>query len=247
MEHDIKFYIFVVILTIISIASLLSLNLLLIVISLSIAAFLIAFYKLYYILEAVLFKRTNLIQVIDSLELSGDRITAIRKVGGKFCAIAVALINNGLDEAMDRNKVESIIANTHFPFRFIMQVERVDINKLLDRLQTKRSMLEIELGKLGSHNVKSNVLRMNSVRRRIDQLDHDIGKISSGGAPLKVSQYIMTSSVSENKFNAQEHARSQLRELSSQFGAIAGAHSTILEGNDLLDLLKFDAVGVMVN
>jgi len=213
--------------------------------SLFITALIVVFYKLYYILEAVLFKHSNLVQVIDNSQLSGDRITAIRQVNGKYCATAAALINNGLNEVMDRAKVESIIANTHFPFRFIMQVERVDMNKLLDRLQTKRSMLEIELGKLNNYNVKSNVLRMNSIKRQIDQLDHDIEKINSNGTPLKVSQYIATSSVSENKFNAQEHARSQLRELSSQFGAIAGANSTILEGNDLLDLLKFNAIGVI--
>lgn len=244
MEHDVKFYILAAILAIISVSSLFTLKLLLILVSLFLAALLIAFYKLYYILEAVLFRRTNLVQVIDNSELSGDRLTAIRHTRGKFSATAVALINNGLSEAMDRSKLESIIANTHFPFRFVMQVEKVDINKLLDKLQTKRSMLEIELGKLNTHNAKSNVLKINSLRRQIDQLDHDIEKISSGGAPLRVLQYIMTSSVSENKFNAQEHARSQLRELSSQFGAIAGAHSTVLEGNDLLDLLKFDVLGV---
>ena len=65
--------------------------------------------------------------------------------------------------------------------------------------------------------------------------------MNTGGTPLKVSQYIMTSSISESRFTAQEAAKSQLRELVSEFGALLGYKSEIIEGDELLRILRFDS------
>lgn len=239
VEHDIKFYALTCVLALLSVASILTLNVSLIALTLAIAILLIAFYKLHYILESLIFKKTNLIQVLDGYELSGDRSAAIRRIEGNFSATAAALLLSGSEEAVDRNKVESIISNSHHAFKFVMQVERLDINKLLDRLQTKRGMREIELGRLDGS--KGNAAKASFIKRQIEQIDHEIERISTGGAPLKVSQYIMTSALSENKFNAQERAKSQLRELAGEFGALMGAKSEQLIGNDLLEVLRFDS------
>lgn len=227
--------------SLIAIASLLTLNFWLIVGSLIIATLLVAFYRLNYIVDSLVFKHTNLIQVLDGCELSGDRSTAIRRLGNVFCATAVASMLNNSGESIDRQKIDNIISNSHCTFRFVLQVEKLDINKLLDRLQTKRGMKEIELARL-KNNPKDTSSKTGALRREIELIDHEIEKVGMGGAPLKVAQYIMTSAVSDSKFSAQENAKSQLRELVSEFGALIGTKSEILSGNDLLDQLKFDAV-----
>jgi hypothetical protein len=242
MEHDLKFYAIVIVLAILSIASILTLNLALIIAALLISALLVAFYKLYYIIESVIFKRTNLIQVIDGCELSGDRTTTIRRVRDGICATAAALLENGSNSAVEKDKIENIVANSHCTFKFVMQVERVDVHKLLDRLQTKRSMIEIEISKLDEHPGRNNIAKINSLKRKADQISHEIEKVTSGSTPLKVAQYIITSSISESKTIAQERARSQIRELASEFGALIGTKSEILSGDDLLTMLKFDSV-----
>lgn len=241
MDHDFKFYIIAFVLALLAIASMLTLNIFLILFSLIICGILIVFYKLSYIIEAIVFRRTNLIQIIDGCELSGERTTAIRRIGNSFCATAVAFLENSSSESIEKEKIENIISNSHTTFRFVMQVEKVDINKLLDKLQTRRSMKEIELSRLHNSTTKINILKANSLKREIDQLEHDIEKISTGGAPLKVAQYLMTSAISDSKSNAQEKAKSQLRELVGEFGALLGSKAEILTGNDLIQLLKFDA------
>ncbi len=244
MEHDIKFYALISVLALMAVASILTLKIAVILASLFVAIFLVAFYKLHYIVDAVIFKRTNLIQVIENCELGSERATAIRKLGTKFCATAVAALDNTSTESVDKDKIEKIIANSGCAFRFVVQVERIDINKLLNGLQTRRSMREIELSRLNDSAAKSNVAKANTIKRQIELLDHEIDRVSTGGAPLKVAQYIMTSAISDNKSVAQEQAKSQLRELASEFGALIGTRAEMLSGNELLDILKFDATMV---
>ncbi|MGI0100457.1 MAG: hypothetical protein ACREBH_01925 [Candidatus Micrarchaeaceae archaeon] len=242
MEHDIKFYIVVGILAVTALASVLTLNIIVILAGLLISSIMVVVYKLDYIIGAVIFRHTNLIQMVDGCELSGERLTAVRRVGGRFCATAAALLKNRPNDRFDRDKIENVISNAHCAFKFVMQVEHVDINKLLDRLRTRRSMKEIEIGKLNSSESRNSTAKLANLKRQVDHIDHEIESISSGEAPLMVSQYIVTSAISDNMLGAQERAKSQLRELVSEFGALLGTESEVLQGNDLLDIMRFDSM-----
>ena len=240
-NHDYVFYLISAALAIMTVASILTLRTYVIMIGFIISGLFIVSYKFNYIIDSFVFKKTNLVQILDGYEVSGDRGVAIRKTDKGYCATAAALLkNNSSNGRISRENVENIISNSHSPFKFVMQIERINIDKLLDSMKTKRGMLEIELGKVslsGANSAKSNVLK-----RHIDQLNSEIGQISTGGAPLKLAQYIMTSAVSESGFTAQEKAKSQLREITAEFSALAGSKAEILSGNDLVDILKFDSV-----
>lgn len=240
MRDGVNFYCLVSVLVLLSIACILTLNIALILVCLAAASVLVAFYRLHYLVDALVFRRSNLIQVIDSCELSGERSTAVRKLEGKYCATAAALLKTGPTERIEREKIESIIGNSRCQFRFVMQVEGVDIGKLLDRLNTRMSMDELALGRLSGRNEKGNIVKINRLKREIDHIRNEIDKISAA-VPLRVSQYIMTSAVSENRFAAQERAKSQIRELAGEFGALLSSKAEILSGNELLEVLKFDS------
>ena len=51
----------------------------------------------------------------------------------------------------------------------------------------------------------------------------------------------MTSAVSEMPYDAEERAKSQIRELGSQFDALLKARSKLLVGDELLKLLQLDS------
>ena len=240
MEHDLRFYAIICILAILSIASIMTINIYLIIFSLAVSSILIVFYRLHYLVDSVIFRRSNLVQLVGECELSGDRNAAIRRTGSRFCATTASFLT-GASEPIERSRMENLIANSHCPFRFVVQVERVDLNKLLDRLQTRRSMKEIEINRIENSGIKKDSARIAVLRRELEQLIQDIEKASSGGFPLRVSQYILTSAISDNRFAAQERARSQIRELSSQFGALLGSRPEILTGNDLARILEFDS------
>jgi hypothetical protein len=241
MNDEILFYCLIAVLVVLSVACILTLNIALILACLVAAFLLVAFYRLHYLVDALIFRRSNLVQLIDSCELSGERSTAVRRLGRRYCATAAALLKTGPIERVEREKVEGIIANSHCQFRFVTQVETVDIRKLLDRLNTRMSMDEIALGRLSGRNEKGNMVKINRLKRDIEHVKGEIEKISTGWAPLRVSQYIMTSAIADNRFAAQERAKSQVRELVGEFGALLGSKAEILAGNELLEVLRFDS------
>ena len=224
---------------ILSLSSLLSMNPALIALSLVAALALIVMQKLWFVVEALVFRHTNLVQVLGNQQLSGDRSTATRQVKGGFVATAIALLKGDARETVDREKIEGIIAHLNYPFRFVLHVKRLDTDKLLDKLQTQRGIKEIELAKASG--AGSNSARIGQLKREIEQIEGDIRSISAS-TPVSLSRYIATSAKSESRFAAEERAKSQIRALAGEFGALLNSDAQILSGTDLLDCLETDSM-----
>jgi hypothetical protein len=197
-------------------------------------------FKLWYIIDSLIFKHTNLIEVFNGYELSGDRNCAIMRKGGTISATTAAVFTVGNDAAPESAQIENIIANFSHPFKFVMQVERLNTDKVVDDLRTKRSEKEIALSRIEQK--QQNLPRINQIKREIEQLEHDISAISSGNAPLRLAYYAVACAVSDTSYDAEEQAKSRIRELSSQFDGILKSKSRVLKGPDLLDLLKLDSM-----
>jgi hypothetical protein len=238
---DVIFYGLVAAVLILSLSSLLSLNTALIALSLLAALALILTQKLWFMIDALVFRHTNLIQVLGNQQLSGDRSTAIRQVKGGFIATSMALLKGDARENVDRDKIESIIAHLNYPFRFVLHVKRLDANKLLDKLQTSRSIKEIALSKIGTNGFGAKDAKAGMLKREIEQIEHDIRAITAS-TPLSLARYIATSARSESRFAAEEHAKSQIRALAGEFSTLLNSNAQILTGTDLLECLEIDSM-----
>ncbi len=244
MKEEAAFYLILALSVIIEAASILTFNAVLIALASIMLFSSVVVHKLWFVIDAFIFRHTNLIEVFGRFELSGDRSSAVRKESGTVSATAVAALEVGTRSEVDRNKIENILAHINYPFKFVMQAERLNIDKLLDRLQTKRSTREIELSRM-DHSSQRHLPAINKIRRELEVLGHDIENISAGEVPLKLAYYIMTTAVSESRFDAEERAKSQIRELSSQFDALLSSKSRMLQGNELLRILELDSSMVM--
>jgi len=244
MRENAVFYVLVALSVLTVIASAFTLNLLLITLSSALAFASAIVYRLWYVIESLIFKHTSLIQVFGKFELSGDRASAVRKESGIVSATAVAALAVGSKSEIDRKKIENILAHINYPFKFVMQAERLNIDKLLDGLQTRRSAKEIELSRMDQSSQR-HLPKANSIKRELELLGHDIESISAGEVPLKLAYYVMTTAVSESRFDSEERAKSQIRELSSQFDALLSSRSRQLRGNELLRILEIDSTIVM--
>ncbi len=224
-----------------SLSSLLSMNPVLIALSLVAALMLILTQKLWFVIEALVFRHTNLIQVLGSQQLSGDRSTATRQIKGGFVATAMVLLKGDSRETVDREKIEGIIAHLNYPFRFVLHVKRLDVNRLLDRLQTQRGIKEIALARMSINAFGSNSAKVRQLKREIEQIEEDIRSISAS-TPVSLARYVATSAKSESRFAAEEHAKSQIRALASEFGAFLNSDAQILTGAELLNGLEIDSM-----
>jgi hypothetical protein len=232
------FYILLALSGIAVIASILTLNIFVIAISVILIFASVVVYKLWYVIDSLVFKHTNLIELFNGYELSKDRNSAIRRKDGRIISTTAALLSAEKEESIEKGDIENIIAHINYPFKFVMQVEKLNVHRIMDRLQTERSLKEIELSRLDNN--KSSV-RINQLRRELELIQHDMNAIKTGDTPIKLTRYILTTSVSDTFYDAEERAKSQIRELSSQFDALLKSNSRIIVGTELIELLQLDS------
>ncbi len=193
-----------------------------------------------YIFDAILFKKSGVVQVIDGYELEAERSAATKVHRNGFTAIACARLLSAPKHLIESRSIEGIIAHTNAPFRFVVQAERLDSKKIVNNLKTKRAMREIAISKIRSK--ASELARIKMLEREIAEIDCEINSINSGAMPIKMNTYLLTVAASENKIAAQERAKSQIKEIAGEFSAILEARFEVMEGNELVDLLKHDLV-----
>jgi hypothetical protein len=203
--------------------------------------FLILF-KGWNMIEVLIFKHTNIIQMLDGFELSGSRQTASIRDGSAYTSISAAELRPTSDSEVDRDKLEKLIGTIGFPFRISTYVKRFKADKMIEKLQVKRKMKEIELSRI--HNQKSGkgMLKASRLKEEISYLSHELSQIQNGGIPLEMRYYVVTASTASVKYKADEEALSNLKEVLSGLSSIFGAESSILSGTELMKLIKFDYV-----
>ena len=242
MEYNYNIFILYILLLlsiILFFASIITLNIIVIIINMLLLLFSISFYYFNDIIEDILFKHTNIIEVFNGYELSGSRNTAVFRNNGRVGALAAALINTDNIDELDKVKLEHLIGSINYPFKLVMHVENIDIKKIIEKLQTKKSMREIELSRIDANDAK-NAVRANKIKKEIENIEHDIKNISSGEVPIKISYYVITTAVSDTLLEASEHATMQIKEITAKLDALLSSHSKVLAGNELLALLKLD-------
>jgi hypothetical protein len=220
-------------------ASLLTLNLYLIAFCSALSLVLIFLYKLWDVFEAIVIRKTNVVQLLGDYEIEAERLTATRSTAKGFSATAAAILKSPPTREISRENIERIIANSNSPFRLVVQAERLDESKIIDNLKTRRRMKEIELSKARAERGDSS---RNVIKREIEVLESEIKAIGAGSAPIETNIYLITSAVSDSKFAAQERAVAQAKELSGEFSAVLGAGFDSVSGTELIRLLCLDSL-----
>jgi len=220
-----------------SIASILSFNAYLIIFSASSALGLFFLYQLWDVFEALIIKKTGVVQILGDYELEAERVSAVRKSGSHFSAVSAAILRDPPTKEISRENIERIISSSNSPFRFVMQVEKLNQRKISDDLKTKRRLKELELSKTCAKK-GSDVTKV--VEREIELIETELKSINSGAMPLKTDIYILSFAISESKFAAQERAFAQAKELAGEFSAVLGAGFEVLSGTELISVLRFD-------
>lgn len=199
-------------------------------------------FKGWDIIEALIFKHTNIVQVFDGFELSNGRLTATVRESGIYTSVSAAELRPASDSNMDREKLEKLIGSIGFPFRLSLYVRRFKADKLIEKLQVKRRMKEIELSRIRNQKSGRGLLKANRLKEEISYLNHELSRIKSGGVPLELRYYVVTASSSDMKYKAEEESLSNLKEVLSGLNAVLGTESIVLSGADLLAMIKFDYV-----
>lgn len=191
-------------------------------------------------IEAAIMKKTNFIQVLGDFELGSERKSALIKRNGTYYASAACMLEK-LEDEVEKEKFEDIILHSDFPFKFSICVKNLNTKSILESIETKKYSKEIELSKLSSSSRNKDTLNSIRLRNSINALSEDIDSIKKGKKPVYLAYYLVAIGSSENKFFAEELAINRLKTIANEFSSAFKAKFNILEGDQLVELLKLDS------
>ncbi len=233
---DMHFYAFLLIAISLALASLLFMNAYLFAFSALVLAAAISMYKLWYIIEAIAFRHSNIIKVIDAYELSSDRKVAIRHTENGFVAVSAARLDTSQINEMSKEKLESIIGRIGLPFKLVMNVKQVNAKSLMAQLVTSRYEKELALSKAKS---TGNKAAERAIERQLELIQKDIDTISES-RPLQLLYYVFAFSVSDSPAVAREEALENIKSIAGAFDGAMNSKSSIVEAEELEEIMLAD-------
>lgn len=221
-------------------SSVLFMNAALLVLCMALAVICVALYKGWYIIEPLVFRHSNVVELLGGYELSGGRTVALRRMGNSFTATAAALLDTSKMDELSKERLEDVIHKVGRPFKLSMVVEPLDTGRITNELRTRQYMVEARLSRL--QRAKADSVKVAQEKRKLDEIQRDIEEITSGKTPLRLLYYVMSSSRSGSMVVAREQALAGMRELCNAFDSATGSRSSALSGSELAELLMFDCM-----
>ena len=169
--------------------------------------------------------------------VGGDNYCIINRAGNGYTAIAASALNSGPGGKLDRDKIESIIAKSNSPFKFVVSIERINTKDFMEKLLTKKHIKEIQLSRLDRSSSKSNSIEAR-LKAEISYLTDEIKDFYSGGTPVKVGYYLVVSEYGENAYEAQNGAKLAIKQISELFDSVLGSTSKILKKPDIIKAIN---------
>lgn len=189
-------------------------------------------------INALIINHSNFIELFGGYELDLASSIAVSSSNGIYNAVSLGYFKFDGSDEFDRDKIESIIRSNPVPFRFVINIEKVNQKKILGDLRTKKHIKEIELANLSR---EKDFAKSSIIRRKIDVISQDIADISSGTS-FKLVYYLIAYGSSENKFRAETMARENLEKISASFSSAFKCTMENLHGSDLVSFLKFESM-----
>jgi hypothetical protein len=219
------------------IASVLSFNLYFLafaVVSLSAAA---VFFSSGHLINNALLKRIGTVDLYDGFRLSKRQYAATRKASGGYVSLSVALLRKNSEERENADIVESLVSNVNFPFEFSLGISTVDKNKVLEGLETKRGIKEIEIARSDPGKYD----RLNKLKRELSVIEGEIRGFRER-KPLMVGAKLSTFWLGQNETEAARESEKNLERLCGMFSSMLGFEYEMLKGEALLEELTFQGM-----
>ncbi len=237
MERDILIYAILASYLVGVIASAMMYNIYITLISLVLLTAGISLYKGWNIFLPLLIEHSGIVRLIGDYEISGSQAVAVREVNGRFAASAYASLDISDSEGLSAEKLESIISKIGTPFDLTLSVRRLNMDRMLDSMETERHIKENAIARL-SGGGNRNLPKINSLRRELEQLELDINGMTSGKVPLQVLYYVSVEAESESRYAAESDAISGIKEAVGAIASASGYQYRLLSGNELVAVLS---------
>ena len=227
-------YLFYVTAVLIFIASIFFFSLPGIIISAVLLLLAAVYYSSGHIINNLLIKRSNVIEIYNGYSLSSDLLAASRRIGSSHMGIAISSLTLSKSSPDGRDSIKSILDNLEEPFEFCIDAKQVDKKAVLDALETKRRMKEIAISKINSRSYD----KLSEAKRELNVFDGEIESIRDSGRSFQLAIKLKARAIASNESEACSAAYRNLEKVSASFSSVLGLEYEVLKGEALLDALE---------
>ncbi len=214
--------------------SLFSYSIVLVFISIIMLIFSAITYHSGHILNNILIKRSNIIEIYNGFTVCNDGFSLYKKVGNKYLGISIATFKPKDDGRISDEVYRSLISNVHEPFCLSVCINEINKKRLTEPLEVKRQMKEIEYRRTSSK-VSD---KRNEIKRELELIDEELENLNSSKKSLEIVISLKTFVYSSNWRNSARESLYNLKNISSILSTEARLDCEILRGEELLSFVE---------
>ncbi len=185
-----------------------------------------------HVINNLLLRRGSVIEISDGYTLSEDLSAAVKKIGNEYHAVSCVLLSGDPGERNGEH-LETLVAKADFPFEFGLGVRSVEHVRILDALEEKRRLKEIELARTDPKKQD----RINGLRRELSTIESEIRSVR-GEKLLSLSMCLKTFARSQSGIDAAREASRNAGIMADSFSSMLGFEHEVLKGEALLQELE---------
>lgn len=133
---------------------------------------------------------------------------------------------------------ERAIMNLDFPFKFHVLAMGLDVQKVRDELEGKRSYQEFQMSR-AIQSTSTNEMTITSIQRNINVIQQKIDRISAGEKPIAAAMYVETTAIGVSEKAALDTLAQQIESIQISMSSFDVELSRVI-GRELYTLFKFN-------
>ncbi|MGC9099022.1 MAG: hypothetical protein ACP5HW_00525 [Candidatus Micrarchaeia archaeon] len=189
-----------------------------------------AYYHSGKLINNLIIKNSRMLVLSKGYELTANGSSAVRKVGDAYESVSAAflVIDNPLGNISA--SMQPLLEKVHTPFEFSIEIEELSKKKIIDDLETKMHIKEIEL----SNARESDAKNLNRIKRELSFIENEINTIKNGNKPFNVRFKIKCRAESHSMLEAANTSYKNLEHVAGLFSNALDIDYRVLRGEELL-------------
>ncbi len=196
-----------------------------------------AFFSSGHIINNLLLKHSNIIAYYNEYKLSSTLLSLTRPEGNMHRSLSVAVLRSERASESSPEALRNLIEGMMEPFEFSIRMVPADKKRIVDVLDAKRRMKELQIAKMKPGKPDA----VNSLRREIQVIESDMENIRKGGMAFDTVIRITAVAVAESQMEAARQSVRSLERLCDAFSATTKLECEILKGEALVKFMRWNS------
>lgn len=189
-----------------------------------------------HIVNNIILKRGRVLEVCRGYSLSNDLRSLVKARGNAYTAVS-CIVARSSNVERNGETLNALVHNIDFPFEFSIGMRSIDQERMLDKLEEKRRLKEIEISRCDIKKYD----KVNGLRRELSVIESEIRGIR-GQKMLAIELKLKTFHTAGSSFEAARGSASNAEKIANAFESSLGFECEMLKGELLFDEIMTNGV-----